>query len=73
VGEAEACWTTPSVAVSIASSADGGTISASGGERLSEGGERLSEGGLVVHHSLYNGQSGLLRSWRSRQGRMNNI
>jgi len=66
VGEAEACWTTPSVAVSIASSADGGTISASGGERL-------SEGGLVVHHSLYNGQSGLLRGWRSRQGRMNNI
>jgi len=34
VGEVGACWTTPSVAVSIASSADGGMISASGGERL---------------------------------------
>jgi len=34
VGEAGACWTTPSVAVSIGSAAGGGTISAFAGERL---------------------------------------
>jgi len=38
VGEAWPCWTTPSVAVSIASSTAGGKILASGGERLRVGG-----------------------------------
>ena len=42
VGEAGACWTTPSVAVSIASSADGGATSASGGERVRVGGTGCS-------------------------------
>jgi len=37
VGEDWACWTTASVAVYIASTADGGTITASGGKGLRVG------------------------------------